>query len=201
MRLPGASTRADFRHSPEYHAAAYLRPQVAANLAAPTRNRPRAAGQTDAGSDRFRLTAVSRESLANDCGRRYLTLADLPDGCLVYLGTGPSLAAGPAAGSAPRRRCPANDCCRWRRTGPFDPQLPMTETAWASEMQRKAAGHLRAVSENQSHKIRCRSAVGRVGRQSTPMHMSQLCTRDATLMARRQHRRGIQRDGQSLNWT
>ena len=43
----------------------------------------------------------------------------------------------------------------------------MTETAWASEMQRKAAGHLRAVSENQSHKIRCRSAVGRVGRQST----------------------------------
>ena len=117
--------------------------------------------------DRLRLTAVSRESLANDCGRRYLTLADLPDGCLVYLGTGPSLAAGPAAGSAPRRRCPANDCCRWRRTGPFDPQLPMTETAWASEMQRKAAGHLRAVSENQSHKIRCRSAVGRVGRQST----------------------------------
>lgn len=34
-------------------------------------------------------------------------------------------------------------------------------------MRRKAAGHLRAVSENQGHKIGCRSAVGRVGQQST----------------------------------
>ena len=34
-------------------------------------------------------------------------------------------------------------------------------------MQRRAAGRLRAISENQSHKIGCRSAVGRVRRQST----------------------------------
>ena len=53
----------------------------------------------------------------------------------------------------------------------------MTETAWASEMQRKAAGHLRAVSENQSHKIRCRSAVGRVGRQSTQNRPPLPCSR------------------------
>jgi hypothetical protein len=32
-------------------------------------------------------------------------------------------------------------------------------------MRRKAAGHLRAVLENQGHKIGCRSAVGRVGQQ------------------------------------
>jgi hypothetical protein len=48
-----------------------------------------------------------------------------------------------------------------------NPLLPMAETTWASAMQRKAAGHLRVVSENQSHKIGCWSAVGRVGRQST----------------------------------
>jgi hypothetical protein len=46
-------------------------------------------------------------------------------------------------------------------------QLTMTEAAWASMMRRTAAGHLGAVSENQNHKVRCRSAVGRVGRQST----------------------------------
>jgi len=45
--------------------------------------------------------------------------------------------------------------------------LTVTETAWASVMRRKAAGYLGAVSENQSHQVRCRSAVGRVGRQST----------------------------------
>ena len=46
-------------------------------------------------------------------------------------------------------------------------QLTVTATAWASVMRRKAAGHLGAVSENQSHKVQCRSAVGRVGLQST----------------------------------
>ncbi len=47
-------------------------------------------------------------------------------------------------------------------------------------MRRKAAGHLRAVSENQGHKIGCRSAVGRVGQQSTlsgPSASVQLHTR------------------------
>ena len=50
---------------------------------------------------------------------------------------------------------------------PVGHQLPITETAGTSVMRRKAAGHLRAVSENQGHKIGCRSAVGRVGQQST----------------------------------
>ena len=36
---------------------------------------------------------------------------------------------------------------------------------------------------------------------ATPMHMSRLCTDDSALMVRRQHRRGIRRDGHSLNWT
>jgi len=54
-----------------------------------------------------------------------------------------------------------------RRPAAIDPQRPMTETAWASAMQRKAAGRLRNFSENQSHKFGCRSAVGRVRRQST----------------------------------
>ena len=51
----------------------------------------------------------------------------------------------------------------------YDPQLPMTKTAWASVMQRKAAGHLRVVSENRSHKIkiRCRPAAGGVSWQLT----------------------------------
>ena len=53
------------------------------------------------------------------------------------------------------------------RLARIDPQLPMTETAWASAMRRIAAGRLSAVSENQSHKIGCRSAVSRVRRQST----------------------------------
>ena len=49
-----------------------------------------------------------------------------------------------------------------------DPQVPMTVTAWALAMRRKAAGgRLRTVSESQSHKIGCRPAVGRVRRQST----------------------------------
>ena len=43
----------------------------------------------------------------------------------------------------------------------------MTETAWASVMRWKAAGHLEAVSENQRHKVRCRSAASRVDLQST----------------------------------
>lgn len=43
----------------------------------------------------------------------------------------------------------------------------MAKTAWASAMQREAAGHLRAISGNHSHKILCRSAVPRVVRQST----------------------------------
>ena len=54
-----------------------------------------------------------------------------------------------------------------KRTGIHDPQLPMTESAWASAMRRKSAGRLRTFSENQSHKFGCRSAVGRVRRQST----------------------------------
>jgi hypothetical protein len=37
-----------------------------------------------------------------------------------------------------------------RPTGAADPQLPMTETAWASVMQRKAASHLKSISEDQS---------------------------------------------------
>lgn len=40
-------------------------------------------------------------------------------------------------------------------------------------MRRKAAGHVEAVSDNQSHKVRYRSAVGRVGRQST--HCGRSC--------------------------
>ena len=52
-------------------------------------------------------------------------------------------------------------------------QLTVTATAWASVMRRKAAGHLGAVSENQSHKVQCRSAVGRVGLQSTLKRHSQ----------------------------
>jgi hypothetical protein len=39
------------------------------------------------------------------------------------------------------------------------------------------------------------------GSLPTPMHMSRLCTVEVAVMARRQHRRGIQRDGHSLNWT
>jgi hypothetical protein len=44
-------------------------------------------------------------------------------------------------------------------------------------------------------------ALGRRGCRSltTPMHISRPCTRDAALMTRRQHRRGVHRDGQSLN--
>lgn len=94
MHLPGGSTRADFRQSPEYHAAAYLRPQVAANLAAPTRNRPRAAGQTDAGSDRFRLKAVVRFRPLVDISFQKLTLIDS------------------------RRRCTLLDQCRTRSSCP-----------------------------------------------------------------------------------
>lgn len=61
----------------------------------------------------------------------------------------------------------SNDCSHYIRRAALDPQLPMTETDWASAMQREAAGHVRVESENQSQKIGCRSAVGRVGRQST----------------------------------
>jgi hypothetical protein len=53
------------------------------------------------------------------------------------------------------------------RTALPDPPLPMTETARASVMHRKAAGHLKVVSENQSQKVGRRSAVARVDRQST----------------------------------
>ena len=52
-------------------------------------------------------------------------------------------------------------------TARVDNELPMTDTAWASVMQRNAAGHPRAVSENQSHKMGWRSAVGRVGPHPT----------------------------------
>ena len=38
-------------------------------------------------------------------------------------------------------------------------------------------------------------------RLTTPMHMSQLCTGSSALMTRPQHRRGMRRDGHSLNWT
>ena len=48
---------------------------------------------------------------------------------------------------------------------------------------------------------RTSAAVYRQLELSTPMHMSRLCTGDSALMARRQHRRGIRRDGHSLNWT
>lgn len=40
----------------------------------------------------------------------------------------------------------------WRRPA-NDPQLALTETAWASALQREAACRLRAVSEKQRHKI------------------------------------------------
>ena len=46
-------------------------------------------------------------------------------------------------------------------------QLTVTKTAWASVMRRIAADRLGAVSEDQSDKVRCRSAVGRVVRLST----------------------------------
>ena len=48
-----------------------------------------------------------------------------------------------------------------------------------------------------------KAAVGRYAELSiaTPMHMSRLCTGDATLMTWSQHRRGIRRDGHSPNWT
>lgn len=72
---------------------------------------------------RNRLSAAARIWPANVDERRYVTLTGLPDGCQVFLGTRPSLAAELAAESAVRRQRPIDDRSGWPRIGPFDPLL------------------------------------------------------------------------------
>jgi hypothetical protein len=113
---------------------------------------------------RNRLTAAGQVLRPNDSRRRNLPFVILRGDRPLHLQQRPLNSDGPDEGP--------NDSSPPRRSALRDPQLPMAETAWASVMQRKAAGHPRAVSDNQSHKIGCRSPVGRVGRQPTRCRLS-----------------------------
>jgi len=91
------------------------------------------------GRGRFRLAADGQDAWANVGGRPYLTLASSPGGRPLCLVTCPSAAAGRTDRSTMWWRRRANDRCRWRRTGTFDPLLPVCRGGSGSLRGRSAA--------------------------------------------------------------
>jgi len=81
----------------------------------------------------LRLGAAGHEPPANDCGRRYLTLAGTLDCCLLCLWTRPSSAQGWTGESNSWRRAPTDDCSFWRRTGPLDSERSLRCSSWTAE--------------------------------------------------------------------